>query len=90
MVVPIPGSAARVSRLSVVGVGVEALSILEVIALIAGQAGTFGVSCGALIRNGNADLFIIECPSLRASKADLIFPVPVSAAEIGRASSVGR
>ena len=76
LVVPVPSGTSGVSRLGVVGGGKDAGTALEIIALIAGQAGTLGVSCSALIRNGNADLVGVEDPVFRASKADLIVPVP--------------
>jgi hypothetical protein len=90
LVVPVPSSASGVSGLGVVGVGVEALSVLEIISLIAwGTVSTLVVG-GTLVSNRHADFVLVESPSLRARETDLVLPVPISAAEIGRVSSVGR
>ncbi len=47
--------------------------------MIAGQAVSYRVVGGALVRNGNAGFIGIEDPSIGASKANLVVPVPGSA-----------
>ena len=37
-----------------------------------------------MVRNGNTNLFVVEYPSVRAGKTDLIGPIPGSASEISR------
>ena len=66
------------------------MSILQVITLIAGKAVSSVIVTGALVTNGHANFVIVEGPSVRASKANLVLPVPATASEIGGGSSVGR
>ncbi len=62
LVVPVPGSAARVGRLGVVGVRENAFSFLEVITLEASGAISV-VSVGfALVRNRNTNAVSVEDP----------------------------
>jgi hypothetical protein len=89
LVVPVPLSAAGVSGLGAVGGRKGANSILEVVALEAGQTETSGIVGFALIADGYADLFVVEDPTVGASKADLIVPVPDRASYIGRLGAVG-
>jgi hypothetical protein len=82
LVVPVPGGAASISGLGVVELGEEALSVLEVVSLEAGKAST-GIVVGlALIGNGHTDFVGIESPLGRALKADLVEPIPGSAARV--------
>ena len=57
MVVPVPSGTSGVSRLGVVGGGKDAGTALEIIALIAGQAGTLGIVRSTLIGDRGADTF---------------------------------
>jgi hypothetical protein len=89
LVVPVPGSASGVSRLGVVGVREQALSVLEVVSFEAGSTVTI-LSVGlTLIRNGDTNLVGVEDPSARAGEADLIVPVPGSAARVRGLGIVG-
>ncbi len=88
MTVPVPGSASRVSGLGVVEVGEDAGTFLEVITLVAAQAGTSAVGGSASIGNRHANLISIEDPILRAGKADLTVPVPGSTSRVGGVSVV--
>jgi hypothetical protein len=63
LVIPIPGRASRIRWLGVVEFGENADSMLDVIALEAGQTVTLIVVSSALVRNGNADILSIENPS---------------------------
>jgi hypothetical protein len=88
LVVPVPGGAARISRLGVVEVREEALSVLEVVSLEAGNTGTSIVVGLALIGNSNTDFVSIESPSVGALQADLVEPIPGSASRISGLSVV--
>ncbi len=83
MVVPIPGSASRIGGLGVVEVGEDAGTILEIVSLEAAQASSSAIGGSALVRDGHAGLISIKDPVLRASKANLIVPIPGSASRIG-------
>jgi len=49
LVVPVPDPASGISRLGVVGVREETLSVLEVVSLEAGEAGTAGIVASAVV-----------------------------------------
>ena len=66
LIVPVPGSAPGVSGLGVVGVREEAGALLEVVALVAGLTGTAGIVGLAVVRNGHADLLVVENPQVGA------------------------
>jgi len=66
LVVPVPGSAAGIGWLGVVGVREEAGALLEVVALVAGLTGTAGIVGLAVVRNGHADLLVVENPQVGA------------------------
>ena len=89
MVVPVPGSASEVSRLGLIGEGVEALSFNKVVSLEAFSAVSVFVSF-ALVRDGHANLVSVEGPSVRAGEADLVVPVPGSASQVRGLGSVSR
>lgn len=59
-----------------------ALSVVQVVSLVAAEAGSGIVEGIALIRNGNADLVGVEDPVGRALLADLLVPVPSSTSDI--------
>ncbi len=83
LAVPVPGSAADVGGVSIVEIGEDAGTVLEVVSIEAGEASTTVIVRGALIGDRHADLISIENPVLGAGKADLIVPVPGSASGIG-------
>ena len=64
LVVPIPKTTARVSRLSIIKVREDALSLLDVISLEAGSTISIIRMSFALVRDGNADFVGIEDPSV--------------------------
>ena len=64
MVIPVPGRASRVRWLGVVEFGENADSMLDVIALEAGQTVTLLVVSGALVRNGYTNFINVEGPVL--------------------------
>ena len=82
LVVPIPSSTSGVGRLSIVGFSEDASSFDEVVSLETGKTVTVLGMSGALIRDSNADTVSIEDPLVRASKADLVEPVPGSASSV--------
>jgi hypothetical protein len=82
LVVPVPGGAASISGLGVVELGEKALSVLKIVSLEAGNAGTGLVVSGAEIGDGNANLLVVESPLCRAFQANLIEPIPGSAARV--------
>ena len=89
MIVPIPGGATDVSGMSVVEIGAEASSVLEVVSLVAGEAVSGTVGGSALIGNGYTDSVGVGEPSLRAGKTILIVPIPGSASRVGGLGIVG-
>lgn len=65
------------------------MSVLEVIALVAGGTFAGSVRGGAEIGNGHTDVVLVEGPSVRAFQAFLSIPVPGSASKIRRSGGVG-
>jgi len=66
LVVPVPGGASRVSRLGVVEVRENALTLLEIVTLETFSTITAHVMSLALVGDGHADLVGVENPSVRA------------------------
>jgi hypothetical protein len=62
LTVPVPGSAAKISGLSIVEVGEDAFTILEVIALVASSAVAASSVGFALVGNGETDVLGVEDP----------------------------
>jgi hypothetical protein len=88
LVVPVPGSTSRVSGFGVVGVREDAFSFFKVVSFEAGEAVSVFSVRSTKVRNGGTDFFSVENPTLRAGKADLVVPVPGSAARVRRMSVV--
>ena len=88
LVVPVPFSTESV------GNGLEfsrhAESLAQNESLVALLANSVGVSSLAEIVNGDTDTLLVREPSLRASQADLVVPVPLSTAKIRGALKVKR
>ena len=82
LVVPVPGGASRVSRLGVVEVRENALTLLEIVTLETFSTITAHVMSLALVGDGHADLVSIEGPVLGAGEADLVVPVPGGASRV--------
>jgi len=89
LIVPVPAGTAGISGLGIIEGSKDAGSVLEVVSLEASQAETSGIVSFALITNSNTDFVGVESPSIRALKADLIVPIPNSAAEISGLGIVG-
>ena len=80
MSIPVPYTTADIRWTGVVKVREDTGAFLEVIALeTRGAVSVIAVSL-ALIRYGNTHFVSVEGPALGASKADLIVPVPSTAA----------
>jgi hypothetical protein len=79
LVVPVPGGAAYIGGVSVVGLREDAGPVTEIVSLVASEASSVGVVSFALVTHSNTGLFSIESPSLGAGKADLVVPIPGSA-----------
>jgi len=90
LVVPVPSSTSRVSGLCVVEVRENALSFLEVVALVARGTVSVGSVGHALIRNGDTNVVSVENPSVGASKADLVVPVPSSTSRVSGSGIIGK
>jgi hypothetical protein len=90
LVVPVPGSAAEISWVGVVGKREEALSVVKIVSLVAGEAVSTGIIGCALVSNGHADVLSVEGPSFGAGQTFLVGPIPGSTSEVGGLSVVGR
>ena len=66
----------------------DASTIFKVVSIVASSAVSIVSTGSALIRNRHADIVIVEDPVSGAGEADLIVPVPGSAAEVGGSSVV--
>jgi hypothetical protein len=64
LVIPVPGSTARIGGLGIVEVREDTGSFLKIITLEASQAFAIIFVRSALVRNRHADLLGIESPSL--------------------------
>jgi hypothetical protein len=82
LIVPVPSTASGIGGVGVVGGREDTGTVLEVIALEAGEAGTIAVVGSALVRDRGADFVGVENPSVGAGEADLVVPVPSTAAGV--------
>jgi len=80
LLIPVPGGTADIADL--LDGGEAAFSVVEVVTLIARLAGSSVVEGGALVRDGDANSEFIEDPVVGAFDADLLVPVPLSAAYV--------
>ena len=62
--------------------GESALSVVEIVANVAREAGTVAIESVALVGNWYADLVGVENPVGRALEAKLLVPVPSGAADV--------
>jgi hypothetical protein len=86
---PVPSRAAKVIGSGVVEARVDAGSIGQVVAFIAGSARSgHGVDALAKIGGHHTDFVDVEDPSFGALQANLIVPVPQAATGVGRSGVV--
>ena len=90
LVVPVPSRTTGVGRLGIVEFREDALTVFQVVSLIASGAVTIGSMSRALIRNWGTDIFSIEDPAVGAGEADLVIPVPSSTSTISGSGSIGK
>lgn len=81
LLVPVPRAAANVGDL--LNWSEDALSVVQVVTLVAAEAGTSVVKGVALIGNRDADLVSVEDPVVGALLADLPVPVPSGTSNVG-------
>ena len=82
LVIPVPSGTSEVGGSGVVGGREDTLTVNEVIAFVARGAGSVLIVRSTLIRNNDTSgSFFVKDPSIRAGQANLVVPVPGSAAE---------
>ena len=89
LLVPVPVSAAQITRSSLVQGVNDTSSILgDNESLIASSAGSVSVEGLAVLVQSLADSVVIELPPFRTSETDLLVPVPLGTAVVGGASEL--
>ncbi len=87
LVLPVPGTAAEVRRSSSVGGGLGALTVGEVVSVVAGSTKTSSSPDLALVRDWDALLHKVEVETMGALQTDIALGVPGTAAKVRRLSN---
>lgn len=81
LLVPVPSGASNIRNL--LSWGESALSVVEIVALVATEASASFIKGVALIGNRHTDVVAVEDPVVGALKTSLLVPVPGGASDIG-------